>query len=468
LIRLVITMTALAALATACASAGDDAAGPKPNAGSRPAARAAAPQPGPLERRYFKVVDGDTGKPVAGALVEVGGRRATADQSGRATFLGGDGRLQVKVEAAGYISRREHVGRHTRTTRVEVYRRALQWPIYGATPGRTQAHAAIKLRPPFRMVWQRGFGALLEFPAVVWEGTGYVTNIRGYLTAFSMADGHTIWRKRVGTRMAASPAVDEARHALVTVTMSPGAVSMVDMRTGRVRWRHSIGRSEPSPLVQGRTAYLAGTNGRVYALDLVRRRLRWSRSLGAKITSSPAYFGGRLYLGNYAGRVFALNARNGRVIWRGSAGSRVYGTLAVAGGKVFAPSVFSGLSALSARSGRLLWRIPVGVYLYSSPAAYRGRVYFGTYAGRVYSVAASSGRILWTRNIGGRVSGAVQVVDGAVYASTFHRTIAWDWRTGRRLWTFPHGEYVPVSGNGGRLRVHGHSRIYAVEPKRRK
>jgi hypothetical protein len=32
--------------------------------------------------------------------------------------------------------------------------------------------------------------------------------------------------------------------------------------------------------------------------------------------------------------------------------------------------------------------------------------------------------------------------------------------------SFPHGEYVPVSGNGRRLLLHGYSRIWAVEPKR--
>jgi outer membrane protein assembly factor BamB len=468
LIRFAITTAAVAALATACASAGDDQAF-GPATWDQPVSSQAPTPERPLTRQFFTVVDGDTGEPVAGALVEVGSRRAATDAAGQAVLVaGGPGPVGVKVVAPGYLSQRERVLRRLGTARVELYKRALQWPLYGANPARTQAHGAIKLRPPFRVVWQRSFGSLLEFPAVVWEGTGYVTNFRGYLTAFSMDTGRRIWRRKVGSLIASSPAVDEKRHALVTVSMIPGAVSIVDMRTGKIRWRYRIGRSEPSPLVRGRIAYLAGTNGRVYALDLVKRRLRWSRLLGAKITSSPAYYGGRLYLGDYAGRVFALRASNGRVIWRGSAGSRVYGTVAVAGGKIFAPSVFSGLSALSARSGRLLWRIPVGVYLYSSPAAYRGRVYFGTYAGRVYCVAPASGRILWVRNIGGRVSGAVQVVDGAVYASTFGRTIAWDWRTGRRLWTFPHGEYVPVSGNGARLLVHGHSRIYAVEPKRRR
>ena len=33
------------------------------------------------------------------------------------------------------------------------------------------------------------------------------------------------------------------------------------------------------------------------------------------------------------------------------------------------------------------------------------------------------------------------------------------------LLRFPHGEYVPVSGNGRRLLLHGYSRVWAVEPK---
>jgi eukaryotic-like serine/threonine-protein kinase len=107
--------------------------------------------------------------------------------------------------------------------------------------------------------------------------------------------------------------------------------------------------------------------------------------------------------------------------------------------------------------------------VYSSPAAYRGRVYFGAYNGLVYSVSARSGRILWTRPAGGRVSAAVQVVDGLVYAASLEgRTSAWDWKTGNTLWTFPHGKYVPVSGSGERLLLHGATELFAVEHERRK
>jgi hypothetical protein len=56
-------------------------------------------------------------------------------------------------------------------------------------------------------------------------------------------------------------------------------------------------------------------------------------------------------------------------------------------------------------------------------------------------------------------------VDGVVYAGSFaHRIVGADARTGRVVLGFPHGEYVPVSGSGGRLLLHGYSRVYAVEP----
>jgi hypothetical protein len=68
----------------------------------------------------------------------------------------------------------------------------------------------------------------------------------------------------------------------------------------------------------------------------------------------------------------------------------------------------------------------------------------------------------------GPVSGAAVVVAGVAYAGSTRGSITGvDARSGRVLLRFPHGEYVPVSGNGQRLLLHGYSRLYAVEPKRR-
>jgi outer membrane protein assembly factor BamB len=469
---------ALRALAFAVLALGVSAcAGDEEESAERPAqtvpTETQAPQPPPPPpppEASIKVLDGDTSKPVRGARVRVARDAEGTNRWGTARFVVPRKRaVAVRVSAPGYRARTVRTRlRANRVERIELWRPALQWPMYGANQARTQVHEEIKLRPPFRAVWKRNLHGLVEFPAVVWEGVAYVNNMRGWLRALSMKNGRLLWQKRVGTRMASSPGLDPERRVLVTTSMEPGYVNVVSMDTGRTRWRFYSGRSEPSPLVRNGVAYFGAANGNFYALDLQRRRPRWIFRGGSKITGSPALVGNRLFFGDYAGRVIALNARNGRVLWTGSAGSRVYGTVAVAGGRVFAPSVFSGLSALSARTGRLLWRIPVGVYLYSSPAAWRNRVYFGTYAGVVYSAHARSGRILWSRSAGGRVSGAIQIVAGVVYAASMERRItAWHWRTGREVWRFPQGRYVPVSGNGARLLVHGGGRVWAMVPAKK-
>ena len=90
-------------------------------------------------------------------------------------------------------------------------------------------------------------------------------------------------------------------------------------------------------------------------------------------------------------------------------------------------------------------------------------MFFGAYDGVFYAVSAASGRTLWTVGTGGPISGAAVVVDGIAYAGSFaHRIVGVDARSGRVRVDFPHGEYVPVSGSGRRLLLHGYSRVYGV------
>ena len=130
------------------------------------------------------------------------------------------------------------------------------------------------------------------------------------------------------------------------------------------------------------------------------------------------------------------------------------------------PSSTGGsLTAFSTRGARL-WSRSTGSYVYSSPAVAHGRVFFGSYNGVFYALSARSGRTLWTHGTGGPISGAAVVVDGVAYAGSFaHRIIGVNAATGRVVLTFPHGEYVPVSGSGRRLLLHGYSRVFAVEAR---
>jgi outer membrane protein assembly factor BamB len=414
------------------------------------------------------VVDGDTGRRVGGARVRVGPRLAVADRRGNARLvLRRLAALPAWISAPGYAGLALRLGfRRTRRAVVRLYRPSLQWPLYGATAARTQAHPEIRLRPPFRVVWSRGLGSLIEFPAVVSDGVAYIGNSRETVRAIAMRDGRVLWRHPVpGGELAASPAV--VGDELVVHGMD-GVVRVLDRRTGRQRLAYRVGSPiESSPVVSDGVDYFGAWDGNVYALDLRARRLRWVFAAGAKITSSAALAGGTLYIGDYGGRVLALSRSTGRLRWSASVNGRVYGTPAVAANRVFVPSSDGDSLTAFTTAGRYLWRILTGGYVYSSPAVWGGRVFFGSYDGVLYGASAASGRVLWTVSTGGPISGAATVVDGVVYAGSFaHRIVGVDARSGRVVLRFPHGEYVPVSGSGGRLLLHGYARVYAVEPVR--
>jgi outer membrane protein assembly factor BamB len=437
-----------------------DSAGPQ-----RAPGRPDAPARAATTAVVVLVRDGDTGRPLRGARVRVGKQKAVrTNRNGAAAFrVPWVGALRVRGSAPGYSFRRDRLRFGQRRFQVlRLYRPSLQWAMYGGGPRRTQTQTAIKVRPPFKVVWSKSLG-FLEFPAVVSDGVAYVSNLNGRVRALSMRNGKVLWgRQTPNGKMAASPAVVGAR---VVAHGMDGRVWVLDRKTGRVRWTFRVGSPiESSPVIVDGVDYFGSWNGNVYALDLERRRLRWVFRSGYKITSSVAVAGRRLYVGDYGGRVWALSL-TGRVSWRGSVGGRVYGTPAVAGGRVFVPSSTGRSLTAFSTGGRRLWSVHTGAYVYSSPAVWAGRVYFGSHNGVLYCVSARNGRVLWRFASGRPISGAPSVVAGIVYVgNTGRRLYGLDARTGRRVLTFRDGNYVPVSGNGGKLLLHGVSRLYAVAP----
>jgi outer membrane protein assembly factor BamB len=413
------------------------------------------------------VVDGNTHARVDGARVTIGASSGLTDRKGVARILiRRRAPLVTSVRAQGYSEKmlRLPFQRRPHAT-VRVYRPSLQWPMYGVDARRTQANTQIHLRPPFRTVWSRGIGSLAEFPAVVSDGVAYVTNFRGVVYALRMTDGRPLWRRQAPDRkMASSPAVWGDR---LVVHGMDGHVSILRRSDGRLLWSYATGSPiESSPVVLDGIDYFGTWSGVVYALDLARRRLMWTSHDGCKITSSVALAGSTAYLGDYCGRLLALARGTGRVRWTGAVNGRIYGTPAVAGGRVFVSSSTGGSLTAFSTGGRLLWQRTVGSYVYSAPAVWSGRVFFGSYGGVFYALSAASGQTLWSVGAGGSISGAAVVVDGVAYAGSFaHRILGVDALSGQVLLDFPHGQYVPVSGDGGRLLLHGYSRLYAVEPR---
>jgi outer membrane protein assembly factor BamB/uncharacterized protein YcfL len=419
----------------------------------------------PAKAVQVTVVDGDTNARVRGARVTIGRHSARTDRHGVATIpLLRHTALVTAATKSGYDARAVRLSFATRPkSTIRIFQRSLQWTMYGADAHRTQAQPDLRVRPPFRVVWSRGLGTLIEFPAVVKDGVAYIANARGTVSALDMRNGKIIWQHDTPNgKMASSPAV--WRDQLIVHGMD-GHVWVLRRSDGRLLWHYTVGSPvESSPVVIDGVDVFGAWNGTITALDLRTHKVRWRHFGGCKVTSSVALAGSTLYVGDYCGRLLALRAGTGTLRWSGGVNGRIYGTPAISGGRVFVPSSDGGSMSAFRVDGRFLWRRDFGSYVYSSPAVAGGRVFFGSYNGVFYALRASDGATLWARGTGGPISGAATVVDGVAYAGSFaHRILGVDARTGRVVLDFPHGEYVPVSGAGDRLLLHGYSRLYAVE-----
>ena len=420
------------------------------------------------ERIRVVVLDGDLLRRVPGATVRIGSSRLRANRSGIAATRLVPAKFLVSVRAPGYSpAARVFNFRRKSSFILRVFQPRLQWAMYGADASHTGMHEGVRLRPPFRIAWSLYQGDLIEFPAVVSDGIAYIANGRGTIRAFSMSDGSLIWLHRTHTIMASSLAVWEDK--LVAHGMGDGRVRVLDRDSGRVLWSRRVGSAiESSPAILYGVDYFGTRSGRVYALDLRTNRVRWAHSTGSKITAGVSVSGRTAYVGNYGGRVTAINTWTGRTRWSRSVNGRVYGTAPVSDQRLFVPSSTGGSVTAFSTRGTHLWTYHTGSYVYSSPATWAGNVVFGSYNGTLYCVSARTGRLRWKVRLGGAISGAPVIVDGIAYAASFSdRTVGVDVRSGRAVFSFPHGRYVPVSGNAGRLLLHGYSRIWAVEPRRR-
>ena len=389
------------------------------------------------------------------------------------------------------------------TTRPKAEVKRLPWPMFGFDQQRTKVGVDFDHRPPYRFVWSVETGDYIEFPPAVADNRLFVSNQHGDFISIWAKSGKIAWRKDFGRCIASGPAIARGIVYLSVMNRNPcprihnraaerGFVVAVDAKSGKIRWRFDMSVVESSPLVVGNNVYVGSWSGNVYALNAKTGAVRWTYPAGEEVNSSAAYWDGTIYIGGDEGHVFALNAWTGKLKWRASSFSRFgrretfYPSPAVAYGRVYIPNTDGTLYAFGAKSGKLLWAQPAGTYVYSSPAVWRNRVFVGTYDGRFRAFNAATGEPVWSWEAPGAIHGAPTIIAGLVYFSTTSSgiatskaqryikagnrgTYALDARTGKLVWRRPKvGQYSPVVADEERVYLTGSTRVYALEPKRKR
>ena len=138
------------------------------------------------------------------------------------------------------------------------------------------------------------------------------------------------------------------------------------------------------PVSAGGMVFVAGSDGRVRAINAANGQPAWEFATAGPIKASPSLWEGRLYVGSGDGCVYALEAATGRLLWSFRAAPEhrrimVYGNLCST------------------------WPVNSGVLIDDGVAYFAAGIidYDGTY---VYALDATSGQIKWQNNTSGHLS----------------------------------------------------------------
>ena len=258
----------------------------------------------------------------------------------------------------------------------------------------------------------RASGAVDASPALIAQGTIYVTSTDGVLRALSPA-------LRVEWQIALALAPDVSPVAGPDGTVYLGTTDSEVLAVGSdgsVVWRFATasGVTAPAALAADGTVIVGDTGGVLYAID-PQGGHRWSYTTGGAIRSAPAVAAdGTVYVASADGYVYALDA-NGVLRWRYAIGTTDASPTIAADGTLYIGVNQGDLYALTP-AGELAWRYRIGAPVDAAVTiADNGTLYVGADDSRFYAID-SNGTLQWSYPTGGDVKASAAIgADGTVY-----------------------------------------------------
>ncbi|MET0592902.1 MAG: PQQ-binding-like beta-propeller repeat protein [Polyangiaceae bacterium] len=248
------------------------------------------------------------------------------------------------------------------------------------------------------------------------EDVVYFGSNDGALYKVAAFDGKLLWRFSTNAEVSRRPVL---KNGILYVVNANDTIVAIEAKTGKMRWtqhrRPAFGMEiagYAGPLVTDDRVYVAFSDGRVAAYDLLTGNDKWPLvDLSAEAEHAqgdvPRYLdvdttpiadtiaaGDVVYVASYAGGVFALDANNGGRVWANDRSTGVtqlvlwrepaheprdgVGPTVPARKVLLASSGTTGLWALSVDDGRELWRRTLPEGGVSAPVPIAGAVMVAT------------------------------------------------------------------------------------------
>ena len=315
---------------------------------------------------------------------------------------------------------------------------------------------------PVKLLWQRhvGNGAsdnYLKLKPAVSGKIGYAIDHQGYLLAWELVSGKSIWTKKYNTPASSALSLTEDRLYFGT---SLGEVFAVKRKDGSLIWRAPVSSEVlSSPVINGNSVIVRTVDGRIHSLNIENGQKLWvhDRSvpvLSLRGTSSPIVVDGLVISGADNGKLTALALKNGTVLWettiavpRGrSEIERLIDIDAqplVRDGVIYTVAFQGRLAAVRIDSGRILWVRDISSY--NGMTMDTNKLYLSDSEGQVWALDRFNGATLWKQSRLLRRAISRPVIQGGhILVGDFNGYLHWMSRTDGRLIARTRLDYDPV------------------------
>ena len=260
-------------------------------------------------------------------------------------------------------------------------------------------------------------------------------------------------------------------------------------RKPHLRWMVELGPLISSPVIDGGILYSATLTGRIFAVHIDQKQLKWHLTMGSPIVSSPLLHKDLLIAASFdswveetgfigKNQIFALKTKDGNPVWSFDTDGDIFSSPCIAQDIIVIGSLNQSLLALDIYGslkwtfktqgqiwsspsfngddifvgsddgflycldldGKLRWRTKLnGKIRSSSPSLSEDKtmIFVGTHNGAMYSLNQSDGTIRWIKQITRPVlSSAALLRDKVYFGTSDSKLYCLDYKTGSKLWEF--------------------------------
>lgn len=225
---------------------------------------------------------------------------------------------------------------------------------------------------------------------IVVDGSIYATTNEG-LKAFDY-DGNIKWTISQNNTTLTEPLLIQNKSIII---FGSGNELVVANLNGTETTRINVAPFWKSkPTFYNNVAFIGSTNGKMYAVDIEKKKIMWDFETGAWIMSNPLYSEGNLYFGSNDGYVYAINANTGKLVWKNYISEAIWENIETItfGNRtvVVTGSNNNKVYGFDAKNGSITFTFAGDDWTYN-PTFYSNMLFFSSYGGYYYAYIIDRG-----------------------------------------------------------------------------